>query len=103
MEENEMIDKSGVDNASGTLRSGLLNDKYLPKAQNVQLVGKYLKDKYYPGLSLDEINERIDLLAEKGLTPDKVVSQIESGKIDLATMSLEELKEIDENDGPSLD
>ena len=88
----EEINKNNVDNSSNELRMGKLNDEYMPKAQNIQLVGKYLKDKYYPQLSLDEINERVDKLADKGLTVDKIVELIENKQIDLLTMSMEEIE-----------
>ncbi|MBR1539632.1 MAG: hypothetical protein IJ629_00325 [Clostridia bacterium] len=113
MDENENvnvnnIDKQEVDNSARDMRMGKLNE-YMPKAQNLQLVGKYLKDRYYPELSLDDINERIDMLADKGYTLDQIVDFIDHGQLDLITMNIDDLeiknetRGNEENEGPNLE
>lgn len=107
MEYNENINKDQVDNSANGMKINELKEA-MPKAQDVQLVGKFLKDKYYPGLSVDEIGERLDMLIDQGLTVDEIVNQIEYGEIDLAA-PIEELNIVKDNeekkqdDGPSLD
>ena len=110
--DKERIDKTAED---PNMRMGKLNDN-MPKAQNLQLVGKFLKDKYYPELSLDEINERVDILMEKDkkLTLNAIVEKIEHGELNLVELSMDDLRNEtddlgktvdtkDQDDGPSLE
>ena len=95
MEMNE-IKKDSIDEAGDGLRSGIMNENAIPKANNIFVIGKFLRDTYYPGLSIDEINERIEILEDKGIIVEDVVKMIKDGQLDL-NKSIDEIKKLDLN------
>lgn len=104
--ENEEVKKEGIDNTASGMRIGKLTES-MPKVQNVQELGKYLKTKYFPELDLDQIGDKLEVLTNNGLSLNEIVEKIENGELDLRNvpekLSNLENKEQNQEEGPSLE